>query len=254
MSILAKAAAKKILEYYGISHPNEIDVIAMAAGKNAFVDEQEMKGFEGRIIWTKNNSIITVNSNIKYKPKKRFVIAHELGHFELHKNARMFSCDKYSFLDWHSKGSQESEANIFAAELLMPETMFKEYSKGKMISLELISKLAETFETSITSTAFRYADIGNHPIAIVFCVDGIVKWKKINEEFTYQYIPNSMKVSKNSYAYDFFEGKVLPRTPDEIPLNAWFSSCYNYQPNKYIFEQCHPISEINAVLVILWER
>lgn len=136
----------------------------------------------------------------------------------------------------------------------MPEIMFQDFSRGKMISLDLLSKLSNQFETSLTATAFRYAEVGNHPSAIVFCKDGEVKWSKINNDFPYKFIPNGIKVSTNSYTYDFFNGKEIPKDPDEIPLDAWFENDYNFQSNKIIYEQCHLLSEYNSVLAILWEK
>jgi len=45
-----------------------------------------------------------------------------------------------------------------------------------------------------------------------------------------------MRVSNNSHAYDFFEGKPIPQSPEEIPIDAWFSESYNYKPNTFIFD------------------
>lgn len=254
MSVLAKAEAQKIIDYYGISSPEEIELNIISSGLGVYIEEKDIDGSEGRITHDGKRGFIAVNSQITYLPKKRFVIAHELGHFRLHKNTRLFNCEKEVFFNWQAKGSQESEANIFAAELLMPEIFFKRFVTGKMISLNLLSETANYFKTSLTSTAFRYADIGTHPIALVFCTDGLVSWSNINKDFTYQFIPHGMKVSKNSYAYEFFNNLPVPQTPEEIPLDAWFSNSYKYQSNKFIFEQCFPLPEFNAVLVLLWEK
>ena len=53
--------------------------------------------------------------------------------------------------------------------------------------------------------------------------------------------------------YNLFEGKPIPQSPEEIPLDAWFSESYKFQPNTFIFEQCLKFAELNSVLVILWE-
>ena len=254
MSILAKAEAQKIIDYYGIISPENIDLNIIAAGLGVYIEEKDIEGAEGRITHNGKNGIIAVNSRIDYTPKKRFTIAHELGHFRLHKSTKLFGCTKETFFDFQNDRSQETEANVFAAELLMPETIFRKYVKGKMISQKLLSDTSTFFGTSLQSTAFRYAETGPHPIAIVFCEDGQVKWSKINRDFNYKFIPFGMRVSKNSYAFDFFEGKTIPTSPEEISLEAWFSEAYNYKANKFIFEQCFQFKEINALLVILWER
>ena len=63
-----------------------------------------------------------------------------------------------------------------------------------------------------------------------------------------------MEISRNSYTFDFFEGNEIPKAPEEIPLEAWFSESFSFEPNKFIFEQCFPLTGLNAVLVVLWEK
>jgi Zn-dependent peptidase ImmA (M78 family) len=254
MSALAKAEAIKIIEYYGITKPEQINLEIISAGFGVFVEEKEIDGSEGRITHNGKRGIIVVDSKIIYQAQKRFIIAHELGHFRLSNQSKLFSCDQGSFLNWQQKFSNESEANIFAAELLMPEKMFKRFTTKKMISFDLIKDISNFFETSITSSAFRYAEIGNHPVALIYCVDSKVKWAKINEHFTHQFIQYGMKISQNSYTFEFFNGKATPITPEEVPTDAWFMESFNYQPNSFIYEQCFGFPNFNAVLVLLWEK
>lgn len=55
--------------------------------------------------------------------RKRFTIAHEIGHYVLkHKESHILKRDELSSL---GTNQQEKEANAFAAELLMPEEIFK---------------------------------------------------------------------------------------------------------------------------------
>src|SRR5205807_9359977 len=57
--------------------------------------------------------------------RRRFVIAHELGHLLLgHGSDILKLCDEGDLLEW-AKGQRpyENEANEFAAELLMPEDL-----------------------------------------------------------------------------------------------------------------------------------
>ena len=252
----AKIEAQKILDYFCVSKPDHIDLEAFCARFKAHIEYKELGGSEGRISHNGKSAVISVDSRITNKHRKHFIIAHELGHYRLHNESRLFLCDGMSFFSWQKDDNPETEANRFAAEILMPDNLFLSETRGKMISLEMLSNTATTFNSSITATAFRYAEIGNHPTSIVFCRNGKVQWSKTNDEFNYKYIPHGMTVSKNSYAYDFFNGDPVPLTPDEVPLSAWFEKDYkyNHEENKFIFEQCHPLAEYNAVLVILWER
>ena len=53
----------------------------------------------------------------------------------------------------------EVEANCFASELLMPNSHFRGASGNQEPSMALIESLAEEFQTTLTSTTIRYADV-----------------------------------------------------------------------------------------------
>ncbi|HZW40276.1 MAG TPA: ImmA/IrrE family metallo-endopeptidase [Ignavibacteriaceae bacterium] len=236
MSALIKAKAEKVLEFYGITHPKEINLSLIAAGFDIFIEEKNIDGSLGRITHDKKRGIISIDKKISYPPLKRFTIAHELGHFFLQRDSKFIGCSEKNFTEWNLIGSAENDANQFAAELLMPELMFLSYTLGKIISLKLIKDIAKYFETSITSAAFRYVDIGRHPSALIYCTDGVVKWSKFNKDFSYKFVPNGSKVLNYSYAFDFFEGKEIPTNAEEVPLDAWFSACNNYKKTNFFMK------------------
>jgi Zn-dependent peptidase ImmA (M78 family) len=72
------------------------------------------KGVSGTIINQEDLSVIGVNSNMA-DVRKRFTIAHELGHY-------LLGHDHNKMIDetFDNKDHKEQEANKFAAELLMP--------------------------------------------------------------------------------------------------------------------------------------
>jgi Zn-dependent peptidase ImmA (M78 family) len=85
--------------------------------------------------------------------RQRFTIAHELGHHVLH--------GKQSFRDplHQVPGTdyRETEANTFAANLLMPEFYFRYYvESGKYF----VSALASIFGVSPSAISVRLKDLG----------------------------------------------------------------------------------------------
>lgn len=254
MYAVAKAKAKKIIEYYGFEEPNEIDLEIIAAGLDVFIDYKEIDGAEGRITHNGKRGYITINSKIQLEVKKRFIIAHELGHFNLHFHNSLYSCDAKVFSRWTSVNDPETEANTFAAELLMPESMFLKKTNSKYPSTNLIKQLASEFNCSIISTAFRYSDIGQHPTAIVYCQDGKIKWSNSNKDFRYKFIRPGNEVSKNSYTYNYFYEDYNSTRYEKVLLDAWYLEDNNYKKNRYIFEQLIYYPEFNGVLVLLWEN
>src|SRR5260221_1607216 len=120
----AEIAARRVLDECGIDDPTELPLSEIILGRKAFYEEQPVQGKEGEIISVSGRSIITVNSDIQFLPKKRFVAAHELGHYEMHRDLQpVFSDDEGSLMSWYQGGQHEVEANEFAAEFLMPSEL-----------------------------------------------------------------------------------------------------------------------------------
>jgi Zn-dependent peptidase ImmA (M78 family) len=101
--------------------------------------------------------------------RQRFTIAHELGHFELHKDEDELFVDKtfkVLFRDQNSsKGEivREQEANAFAAALLMPEHLIRQEIQKNSFDLndeDAMKKLAKAFNVSSSAMTFRISNLG----------------------------------------------------------------------------------------------
>lgn len=58
--------------------------------------------------------------------RKKFTLAHELGHYVLHKKSeRKYRVDPFNYTDNDEATKEETEANYFAAALLVPEDKLK---------------------------------------------------------------------------------------------------------------------------------
>ncbi|PYB70011.1 ImmA/IrrE family metallo-endopeptidase [Rhizobium wuzhouense] len=109
---------------------------------------------------------IAVNS-AHHRNRQRFTIAHEIGHFLLHKKESIHIDEKMAVL-YRDKNSsmainpQEVEANHFAAELLMPKRILLKDLANKQIDLEedeILLNLAKRYGVSQQAMAFRIANI-----------------------------------------------------------------------------------------------
>lgn len=73
----------------------------------------------------KRNRVIILNAN-NSKHMNRIVMAHELGHDQLHREyAKANGLQEFQLYDMASQ--QEYEANLFAADLLLPDDEILEY-------------------------------------------------------------------------------------------------------------------------------
>lgn len=259
----AIATARKILDECGIEDATEIPLELLVAGRGATLLETPMKNADGRIVHGKYRSIIKINSNIPYEGRKRFATAHELGHFELHKDYPIHNDSKS--LDWFDDalkklktGKQEFEANEFATELLMPKSVFLKEAQYKPFSPDLLRNLAERFKTSITSVAYRYRECNLHPICLFFVSDGIVKYWKKSDDFKL-WIPdcNKLPPPSDSVAMEYIENdyqQIYTReeSQQDIFKSTWFDVKENQEDSPF-YEYCITTTNYKTILSVVWE-
>jgi len=139
--------------------------------KIGFIDLQSCYGSETLgMILPEEKMILCDNSLEPYGQDKetkehilRFTIAHEIGHYTLHSKYMLDSASPFFHknLQKHEKKKLETQANMLAAGLLMPETSFRrayihQYTNEKIRNFyELRSKLSQTFNVSKDSAGYR---------------------------------------------------------------------------------------------------
>jgi Zn-dependent peptidase ImmA (M78 family) len=156
-------------QVYGAPVP--IDRVATEEGLP--IIEHALQGeVSGALIRSNGVSAIAVNS-AHHLNRRRFTIAHELAHSKLgHKGDQDHIDWKFTVLRRDGKSSeasdiQEIEANIFAANLLMPrEFLLKDLklqagSNGEVeLSENQLSALAKKYQVSATAMNFRLINLG----------------------------------------------------------------------------------------------
>ena len=111
----------------------------------------------GKIFLKDSKYFIRVNAS-HLPARRRFTVAHELGHYYYHKDfldkeSQILERNNYSGLGFDAK---EVEANAFAAELLMPRIHFLQ----KYAELRKIHSLAEYFFVSELAVQVRLINLG----------------------------------------------------------------------------------------------
>lgn len=207
----AISRAQEIVRLLFLEEPEDIDIAAVAVERGAFVKEESLKGADGRLTVLENRGMITVRADIPESGKKRFVIAHELGHFELHREKfALLTCWEVDFYQWSQSKPLEVEANHFASEILMPELIFNKRIKRKRLSKDLLFSLASEFQTSLTATAIRWLAFETD-YALVVSKDSVITWFIRGRDFPF-FISTAGKVNPESLAYSFFKERKLLMT------------------------------------------
>lgn len=249
------ARAKAVLDALGWSQPTDLSIEEIAWACGLVVQYKEMSGSEGRIIMSDKEAIITVNDSITYQPKINYILSHEIGHAFLHRGILpLFNETHKTLSEWYTTGNHESEANYFAAELLMPSWLFSKKVTKKKLNLQLIEETASYFGASKTATFLRYRDLGDFPIMIVFIENGKVKWKSHSIDFPFKWLEYGSNVPPLSVAGDYFHHGVEESKPVKVDAIEWFPTDYKLlrsNETQKLFEQCFPTTR-DSILTCLW--
>lgn len=138
-------------------------------GLNLVITEErfpsDLEDVSAILLKEKGQAIIAVN-NGHSDTRKRFSIAHEVGHLIMHSNHEQLTVDRYEKQFFTRAAGHtdlnEIEANEFAAALLMPEDLIrKDFEKYfDEDSDQVISNLAEKYQVSQAALTYRLKNLG----------------------------------------------------------------------------------------------
>jgi hypothetical protein len=248
-----REAAHQVLRKYHIESPEAIDLDSIAW----FLGRLKIKigglsGAEGRIIaGTRQGGIIRVGEG-QNRGRCRFTIAHELGHYVLHRGRFLDATETRAHFTVWNDASEESEANFFAAELLMPDYLFKPLCRKNSPSLQLVDGLASTFQTSLLATCFQFHEYTNRQVALIVS-DG---WDvKIIRPFEGGF-PRIRRgrIHEHSAAGE----RLLKKSPDSrkmvrTPLYAWCDG-FDDKPSRDVWEDSLYLDWYDRTVTLLWLR
>ncbi|MFT4155196.1 ImmA/IrrE family metallo-endopeptidase [Parafilimonas sp.] len=251
--------AKKVLDDCGLTDPTEISLPIIIKGRKAFYEEVPLKGREGEIVSVGDRSIISINSDILFETKKRFAAAHELGHYEMHRHIRpVFSDTEEELMSWYRGGTHEIEANEFAAEFLMPSELFHKECERKKFDPKIINQLSDRFQVSKTATILRFVKRGNHPIFVMYCKDGKMKWWKKSEDFYhFSVFEYDAPPPSGSVAYEIIFGNKAYSSDEakqDIWKSDWFQMKSDREQDTRFYEYCLFARSFNYTLSVIWEK
>lgn len=134
--------------------------------------QPDASDISGCLIRKDGRGIIGVNPS-QHPNRRRFTIAHEIGHFILHKGAEIHldrvPSFRVNFRDADSSTGMyqdEIEANFFAAELLMPARFLTNEFEAIDLSADddtTMQNLASRYGVSVQALTYRLINLGLLP-------------------------------------------------------------------------------------------
>ena len=185
----------KILSLYQAAHglprfPIDVAALAQDVSRQVFPDApitmvgglDLSKGVEGMLMPRRDGSGewgIIYNDTIRSPGRQNFTLAHELGHYLLHRQTypNGLECTNRDMADWDDvRNGIEAEANTFASYLLMPLDDFREQIKGRVIDIDLMTDLADRYAVSLTAAILKWMTITDKRGMIVVGKEGFIDW------------------------------------------------------------------------------
>lgn len=152
------------------------DAITLALGDN-------LPGFDGALYRApagKKGWGIFYNNAVTSPGRINFTLAHEFGHYLLHRAAypNGIECSAQDVARWDSPyGQIEQQANTFAANLLMPLDDFRrQINPRAKVDLDMVSHCANRYRVSLIAAILRWLSYTEKRAILVVARDGFMLW------------------------------------------------------------------------------
>jgi hypothetical protein len=245
----AEGSAWRLTQEYCLDAPGPTPVEDIAMDHGITCLEAPLTGCLARLVRKGGRGIIRTKTGIREPGRKRFAIAHELGHWRLHEaESQYFVCTAEQMREY--KGSPlEVEANIFASELLMPTFLFRPLAQDAAPCLDSISALGAKFVTSLTATGMKFVDLNRHECVLVRSTGGKVEWSKQKGARSGLRIEKGTPLHPDSLARYVTEpmGKLGPAV---VAPEVWITENW-YERQIEVTEQSWTLDGYDTVLTLL---
>ena len=185
--------------------------------------------------------------------RRRFSIAHELAHYHIptHNKAHR-KCEERSLQASRDFGSRvEWEANSFAAELLMPERLFRIDARQREVSFEAAYDLMseDMYNVSATAAARRIVEVSTETCALVVTRKGRVEWQE-RSRFFYPMATRGQQIRTGTIAAAVTRGEGSNARGEPVDPAEWLDKLP--EGDFTLLESTHVIPSLEQVLSLLW--
>lgn len=193
--------------------------------------------------------------------RRRFSIAHELGHFGIPTHALAgtgFRCHEAD-LRRRSRdaASREWEANDFAAELLMPAHRFAADLSSQSITFATVDQLAafDMYDVSRTAAAWRVVQTSHEPCALFVAHEGQLNWAAYSRGWRYAQTERQRPFPAGSAGAAVLRGELPAGQGEPIDPAVWLTSADGRRAAPTcteVIESTHAVPEHGLVLSLVW--
>jgi hypothetical protein len=175
--------------------PVNVIAIAQDYSRQIFPDEpivairgENLPGFEGalfRMPAGKKGWAIFYNNNISSQGRINFTLAHEFGHYLIHRldHPNGIQCNAQDSVKWDSEYNlREQEADTFAANLLMPFDDFRsQIPATSKVDFDMLSHCTDRYGVSLIAAILQWLQYTAKRAVLVVSRDGFILWSRSSE-------------------------------------------------------------------------
>ncbi len=173
---------------------------------------------------SKEGKIAVIVKESASEQRKRFSIAHELGHILIPSHTELvFSCS-YGDMQLSTKKPFELEANYFASELLIPSHGLLDGIRED-IGIDTILQMAEMYNVSMSAMAIKLAETTSNSMAVFYIEKGKVRWVCKSESFDYKV--NTAYVEDRSIYWKLVNNNEMRAKKKKVDGSVWLVDEYD---------------------------
>ena len=228
-----------------------LDLAVLVNACGGRVDEIDLVGCAGLLLPGSSPFGILLREEDSPR-RKRFTIAHELGHFclPIHKRSAI-RCVAPELTRDGSVAPFEREANEFAAELLMPSRFVRPMVSSGAIDLELATLVANHFDVSTVSAALRVCEMTKERAAVLYFRDGRLRWA-MRLGMPYGLPPTGSDPKGDTVTYEAVCGRPGSSSGQEVDAGSWLPLARPDPSWGQLLESSVPLDASGEALTLLW--
>lgn len=249
--IRAESKSFALLNRFGITDKNfEIDDVAFGLGIE--VQEGGISCGDAWLVRHEDGSgTIRLNAANTSVARRRFSVAHEIGHWEQHPNlGQGYLCTGRNLRDY-GQSAEEAEANWFAATLLMPGFLIPAEIHKRDPDFTFIRDLASDFQTSFTAAARRVVSLTRQPLVLVASAGGRVLWSARSKVGGFLFVAPKWPVPAHSLTGEVLRGESTKTERELAEVATWFPELH-VDDDTELFEQVSYSPGLDMALTLLW--
>lgn len=210
--------------------------------------------FEGALFRNDDKSwTLLYNHTIPSRARIRFTLAHEIGHYVLHRiQQETFTCSSKNIREFDDNSINiEDQANLFASNLLIPIGDFRKLAEQQPFSFDFLNFCMNRYGVSLEAILIKWLDLTNENMVVIISIDGFMKWsyssnRAYRAKAVFPTRKKTIPIPEKSLCANHQVSNCLEGTP--VQTKIWFDGA---APHGYLIEYKLLTESLDRIITIL---